>query len=68
MRNTLRFLPLLIVFCTMTHLAQARPASWHWWSSKVDGARICMQTSPGEGWQYSKGPYRDARCRIPAAN
>ncbi|MCA1938949.1 hypothetical protein [uncultured Azonexus sp.] len=45
---------------------QAAPAPWHWWVSKADGARICMQTPPGEGWAYSRGPYRDARCTLPA--
>jgi hypothetical protein len=50
----------------LTTATQAAPAPWHWWVSKADGARICMQTPPGEGWAYSRGPYRDARCTLPA--
>lgn len=42
--------------------AQARPAPWYWWASKVDGARVCLQTAPGSGWVRERGPYRSARC------
>lgn len=44
---------------------QARPASWHRWFSKIDGSTVCLQTSPGAGWSYGGGPFRDARCSIP---
>jgi len=42
--------------------AQAKPAPWYWWVSKLDGARVCLQTSPGDGWYREGGPYRNARC------
>jgi hypothetical protein len=42
--------------------AQAKPAPWYWWVSKVDGARICLQTAPGSGWYRDGGPYRNGRC------
>ncbi len=56
----------LLLLCALAGTVNARPAAWHWWASKIDGARICMQTPPGEGWTYSSGPYRDAHCTLPA--
>jgi hypothetical protein len=29
----------------------AAPAPWYYWRSKVDGVRLCAQTSPGHGWE-----------------
>jgi hypothetical protein len=55
---------LTIFLCTIGALAQAKPAPWYWWVSKVDAARICMQTPPGDGWTRERGPYRDAHCSI----
>ena len=40
----------------------AAPAPWFWWVSRYDSLRICAQTSPGDGWEKSGGPFRDARC------
>jgi hypothetical protein len=51
-----------IALCTATALTEARPAPWYWWVSKVDGARVCLQTSPGSGWYRERGPYPNARC------
>jgi len=65
MKKQTRLLLLLAALLLLAGSAYARPAPWHWWVSKVDGARICMQTPPGEGWIYSRGPYRDARCTLP---
>lgn len=45
--------------------AQAAPAPWHLWRSLVDGREHCAQTSPGPGWVYARGPYRDLRCSEP---
>lgn len=42
--------------------AQSEPAAWYWWASKLDGARFCLQTSPGNGWYRDGGPYRNSRC------
>lgn len=46
--------------------AHAAPAPWHQWSSHLDGARVCAQASPGAGWDYATGPFRDPHCRIAA--
>jgi len=56
-------IPFFLLLLT-TSLASAAPAPWYWWISKVDGARVCMQTSPGEGWYRDKAgiAYRNARC------
>lgn len=45
--------------------AQAAPAPFYKWQSKLDGQVACMQTSPGDGWVRLDGPYRDLRCREP---
>lgn len=54
---------LLLILSLLPALpAQAEPAPWYWWASRVDGARVCRQTSPGEGWRRERGPYPSARC------
>ncbi|MDR3323691.1 MAG: hypothetical protein LBS89_05765 [Zoogloeaceae bacterium] len=45
---------------------QAAPALYYLWMSKLDGSRLCSQTSLGEGWQRVGGPFKDSRCRKPA--
>jgi hypothetical protein len=40
----------------------AEPAPWYQWRSKVDGQRVCTQTSLGTGWERAAGPFRDSRC------
>ena len=42
--------------------AFAAPAAWYQWRSKLEPVLVCSQTSPGEGWEKSRGPYLDARC------
>ena len=42
--------------------ALAAPAPWFYWRSKVDGVRICAQTSPGIGWEEDGGPYEGPQC------
>jgi len=51
-----------ITLAAAAALAQAKPAPWYWWVSKVDGARVCLQTAPGSGWYRDGGPYRNGRC------
>lgn len=46
--------------------ADAAPAPWHVWRSKLDGREICHQTRLGPGWEWARGPFRDARCMNPA--
>jgi len=54
-------LPLL--FCLLAGaMAQAKPAPWFQWRSKVDGHLACSQTPLGPGWVKDSGPYRDSHC------
>lgn len=44
----------------------AGPAPWYKWRSKLNSStEVCAQTSPGDGWERSSGPYKDARCEQP---
>jgi hypothetical protein len=50
------------VVLTLAATALAKPAPWYRWSSKLSGQTVCSQHSPGDGWEKSGGPFRDARC------
>lgn len=41
--------------------AVAEPAPWYQWHSRIDGAVVCAQASPGQGWIRSNGPFRNAQ-------
>ena len=43
--------------------AWAAPAPWYYWRSKLNGARVCAQTSPGEGWVRDSEPYEGPMCQ-----
>ena len=43
--------------------ASAAPAPWYYWRSKVDGARVCAQTSPGPGWERDSPAYEGPGCQ-----
>ena len=43
--------------------SHAAPAPWYYWRSKVDGARVCAQTSPGPGWERDSPPYEGPGCQ-----
>lgn len=43
--------------------AWAAPAPWYYWRSKLNGARVCAQTSPGEGWVQDSEPYEGPMCQ-----
>ena len=43
--------------------AWAAPAPWYYWRSKVDGVRICAQTSPGPGWERDSEAYAGPGCQ-----
>ena len=47
----------------LASLAQAAPAPWYYWRSKVDGARVCAQVSPGHGWVRDSPAYDGAGCQ-----
>lgn len=52
-----------LVGCQFAGLAQAGPAPWYVWRSKLDGKEVCAQASPGAGWIQQGGPFLDADCR-----
>ena len=49
----------LLLYCASL---LARPAPFFWWTSKVDGARVCAQGPLGPGWQKDPRAYKDSRC------
>jgi hypothetical protein len=46
-------------------ITYAKPAPWYKWQSKLTGRVVCLQSSPGEGWEKFNGPYKDPRCKVP---
>lgn len=54
-----------IAMTVVAATAMAQPAPWHKWQSKVNGKIVCEQTSPGDGWRWVSGPYKDSRCTKP---
>jgi hypothetical protein len=42
--------------------ALAGPAPWFMWRSKTNGQQFCAQTSLGQGWEKSAGPFKDSHC------
>ncbi|PKO85617.1 MAG: hypothetical protein CVU18_19220 [Betaproteobacteria bacterium HGW-Betaproteobacteria-12] len=63
MRTMLQKLLLLLLVGTLAAPALGGPAPWYWWVSRSSEARICWQTSPGEGWFREAQAFRDAHCR-----
>ncbi len=51
-----------LVFTLATTAVFAAPAPWFYWRSKVDGQRVCAQTSPGAGWAKDSLPYDGPGC------
>jgi hypothetical protein len=52
-----------VLICTVAVTAVfAAPAPWFYWRSKVDGQRVCAQTSPGSGWEQDSPPYDGPGC------
>lgn len=48
---------------SLAFAALAAPAPWYYWRSKVDGARVCAQTSPGPGWERDSEAYEGPGCQ-----
>lgn len=48
--------------------AVARPAYWQLWTSRQTGRAVCAQVSPGTGWAWQSGPYRDSHCTVRVQN
>ena len=63
MRGAVAAMALLLCLATA---ADAAPAPWYLWRSKVDAKTFCFQASPGAGWERVDGPFKDARCEKPA--
>lgn len=61
MHSTMRLL--LLVLWLATIQAHAAPAPWYYWRSKVDGARICAQASPGPGWERDSPAHDGPGCQ-----
>jgi len=57
-----RTLLFLALFILMVANVYGKPAPWYQWESKVDGKRVCKQTTPGPDWKVVAGPFPDARC------
>lgn len=58
-----RILPhLALTACLIAAQAPAAPAPWYYWRSKVDGARVCAQASPGHGWELDSAAYEGPGC------
>jgi len=53
---------LCIAALTVAAAALAAPAPWYLWRSKLNGELYCAQTSPGQGWTLSDGPFKDLAC------
>ena len=54
---------MLACLCAMACGAlPAAPAPWFEWRSKIDGALVCTQTTPGPGWDKARGPFSDSHC------
>lgn len=54
---------LALVLWSFAFAVSAAPAPWYYWRSKVDGARVCAQTSPGPGWERDSAAYDGPGCQ-----
>ena len=60
-KNSLQFILVLLALLCMG-AAQAKPAPWFWWVSKLNGERVCAQVMPEQGWMRADGPFTNAQC------
>ncbi|MFN3436639.1 MAG: hypothetical protein ACK41V_03000 [Acidovorax sp.] len=54
---------LALALWSFAFAVSAAPAPWYYWRSKVDGARVCAQTSPGPGWERDSAAYDGPGCQ-----
>jgi hypothetical protein len=54
---------LALALWSLAFAVSAAPAPWYYWRSKVDGTRVCAQTSPGPGWERDSAAYDGPGCR-----
>jgi hypothetical protein len=52
----------MLFLVSLAFQASANPAAWYQWRSKLNGDLVCVQTSPGSGWEKAAGPYKDPHC------
>ena len=65
MRKYLMFSGLAALLLATAASALAEPAPYYLWRSLEDGTMVCSQTSLGAGWEMSRGPFKDGRCKKP---
>jgi hypothetical protein len=54
---------LCLCLFVLTSSSMAEPAAWYWWFSKISDAKVCSQTSPGDGWTQGKTAFSDPQCQ-----
>ncbi|MDP3228189.1 MAG: hypothetical protein Q8N13_09465 [Acidovorax sp.] len=54
---------LALALWSFAFAVSAAPAPWYYWRSKIDGARVCAQTSPGPGWDRDSAAYDGPGCQ-----
>jgi hypothetical protein len=54
---------LALALWSFAFAVSAAPSPWYYWRSKVDGARVCAQTSPGHGWERDSAAYEGPGCQ-----
>ncbi len=52
-----------LLLASGTDSALAAPAPWYYWRSRIDGRLVCMQTSPGPGWERQEPPFEGPGCQ-----
>ncbi len=61
-RHRIVRLVMLLLLLPVSAVALAKPAPWYLWQSRTDNHYLCIQTTPGPGWQRVSGPYSRAQC------
>ena len=54
---------LWVLLVVVSAPSQAAPAPWYYWRSTYDGARVCAQTSPGQGWVRDSTAFEGPGCQ-----
>ena len=55
-------LSVILLLLSLLSQANAHPAAWYQWRSKLNDDFVCRQTPPGVGWERVFGPFRDPHC------
>jgi hypothetical protein len=54
-----------VVAMLISSVAFAQGAPYYWFTSKLDGRKVCAQVMNGEGWTKGTTAYKDQNCTIP---